>query len=84
MAEDIDPNSDDLVGFALALKRALPDKPTMVLVSTEHEHARNAESDVVYLRFPDGREIELHIVTLDKPSEVTGKRDFITIDETLQ
>jgi hypothetical protein len=86
LAEEVDPWNDDVVGFARAIKRSLPaesDAGTTVLVSVRHERITNAESDVVSLVFPNGRGIELHIGTLDKPN-TEKKRDFATLDETLE
>ena len=85
--DDVDTYGNDVVGFARALKRSIStetdDSETTVLVSVKHERMSNAESDVVFLTFRDGRGIELHIGTLDKPNELTSKRDFVTLDETL-
>jgi hypothetical protein len=84
LAEDVDTYSEDLVGFVRAIKRSLPEGETRVVVSVRHERISNAESDVVSLSFPNGRGIELHIGTLDKPITEINKRDFVTLDETLQ
>lgn len=87
LAEEIDTSSDD-VGFVRALKRSFPseasDSAISILVSTRHERISNAKSDVVFFSFRDGRAIELHIGTLDKPQKGTNKRDFVTMDETLE
>jgi len=84
--KDIDSSNEDLVGFARAIKRALPDSPTTAVVSVRHEQASNAETDIVVLSFPDGRGIELHIGTLDKPNANMNmdKRDFVSVDEVLE
>jgi hypothetical protein len=85
---DVDTSSDDVVGFARALKRSIStetaDSETAVLLSVRHERTDNAESDVVFLRFRSGRGIELHIGTLDKANTRTDKRDFATLDEFLE
>lgn len=88
MAEDVDTYDDDLVGFARAIKRTLVAETSasgtsILVVSVQHERIGNAESDVVFFVFPNGHGIELHIGTLDKPNIVTNKRDFATLDETL-
>lgn len=88
LAEEVDTSNDDVVGFARTIKRSLStganDSEASVCVSVRHERMSNAESDVVSLSFPDGRGIELHIGTLDKPDAQTGKRDFASLDETLE
>jgi hypothetical protein len=88
LADEIDTSNDDAVGFARALKRSLPseasDSEIVIHVSVRHERMNNAESDVVYFSFPNSRGIELHIGTLDKPAKDTNKRDFVTMDETLE
>lgn len=87
MADDVDFSNEDLVAFTRALKRVLQndagDFERTARISVQHERATNAESDVISITFPDGRGIELHIGTLDKPNELTNKRDFVTADETL-
>src|SRR6267154_1580333 len=81
LADDIDTSNDDVVGFARALKRTLPseanDSEIVIHVSVRHERMSKAESDVMYFSFPNGRGIELHIGTLDKPAKETSKRDFV-------
>lgn len=87
LAEEIDTSSDDVVGFARAIERSLAaegDSEMSALVSIRHEHMSNAESDVVLFSLRDGRGIEIHIGTLDKPNTYTGKRDFVTLDESLE
>lgn len=85
--DDVDTSSDDVVAFAMALKRSISaevgDSDRTILVSLRHENMANGESDVVSFTFPDGRGIELHIGTLDKPDAQIPKRDFATIDEDL-
>jgi len=87
LAEEVDGYNDDVVGFARAIKRCLVaegDNETTALVAIRHERISNAESDVVLLTLRDGRGIEMHIGTLDKPNALTDKRDFVTLDETLE
>lgn len=87
LAEEVDGYNDDVVGFARAIKRSLAvegDTGTTAVVAVRHERISNAESDVVLLTFRDGRGIEMHIGTLDKPNTGTDKRDFVTLDETLE
>jgi len=88
MAEDVDSYNDDLVGFARAIKRTLVTETSgsgtsTVVVSVRHERINNAESDAVFFTFPNGHGIEIHIGTLDKPAKDNNKRDFVTMDETL-
>jgi len=86
--DEVDSYSDDVVAFARALKRSISaetgDSDTTVLISLRHERVSNGESDVVSFVFLDGRGIELHVGTLDKPEELTNKRDFATLDEDLE
>ena len=87
IAEDVDTSNDDVVGFARAIKRSLAlegDTETTAIVAVRHERMSNAESDVVLLTLRDGRGLEIHIGTLDKPNTGTDKRDFATLDETLE
>lgn len=81
--DEINPSSEDVVAFAKALRRALPDSETTATVSVRHEHASNGNSDVVLISFPDGRGVAMTLVTLDRPFEGTTKRDSVTLDETL-
>lgn len=87
LAKDVDTSNEDVVGLARAIKRSLPTDSdtdsTTVVVSVRHEHASNAESEVVSFSFPDGRGIELRIGSLDKP-DANMKRDFVTLDEILE
>jgi hypothetical protein len=84
---EVDSSNDDVVGFARAIKRSLlaeTDTETGVIVSIRHERMSNAESDVVLFSLPNGRGIEMHIGTLDKPNVLTNRRDFVTLDEILE
>jgi hypothetical protein len=86
IANDVDTYNEDLAAFTRALKRVLEKDAGIVrtaTISVQHEKMSNAESDIILINFPDGRGIELHIGTLDKPDRFTNKRDFITADETL-
>jgi hypothetical protein len=82
--------NDDVVAFARALDRSLislnSDAPNaVVMISTQHERASNAESETLSFRFLNGsRSVELQIVTLDTPDKETGKRDSISLDEVLE
>lgn len=88
MADNVDFSNEDLVAFARALKRVLQndagDFGRTARISVQHEKATNTESDTITITFPDGRGIELHVGTLDKPNQLTNKRDFVTADETLE
>jgi hypothetical protein len=83
----IDTSNDDVVGFARAINRALSpttgDGDTTVHVSVRHQRLGNADADILSLSFSNGRGIQFQIGTLDKPAAHTGKRDFVTLDETL-
>lgn len=67
-----------------ALSSTMGDSESTVRVSVRHERMSNAESDVLSLSFPNGRGIKIQIGTLDKPNPHTNKRDFATLDETLE
>jgi hypothetical protein len=82
--KDIDGSNEEVVSFARAIKRTLPDSTTTALVSVRHEQTSNAETDVINLSFPDGRGIEIHLGTLDKPNENTNQRDFVSVDEIFE
>jgi hypothetical protein len=87
LAEEVDAYNDDVVGFARAIKRFLAaegDTETTATVAVRHERISNAESDVVLITLMDGRGIEIHIGTLDKPNGPADKRDFVTLDGTLE
>ena len=87
LAEGVDGYNDDVVGFARAIKRSLAaggDTEMTANVSIRHERISNAESDAVLFTLRDGRGIEIHIGTLDKPNALTDKRDFVTVDEFLE
>ena len=87
LADGVDTFNEDLVGFARAIKRSLAteagESERTAVVSVRHEKMGNAESDVILLKFQDGRGIEVHVGTLDKINPETNKRDFATLDETL-
>lgn len=84
---DLDTYSDDVVAFVRALKRSLPSEASesqvTVHVSIRRERVSNAESETVFFTFSNGRGIELHIGTLDTPQKEVNKRDFVTMNETL-
>jgi len=81
LANNVDTSDDELVAFMKAFKRSLPEELTTAVVGVRHEQASNGESDLLTLEFPDGRRIEIRILTLDKA--VGLKRDFVSIDEVL-
>lgn len=87
MADDVDFSNENLVAFTRALKRVLQndtgDFERSARISVQREQASNAESDTILIIFPDGRGIQLHVGTLDKPNQLTHKRDFVTAEETL-
>jgi hypothetical protein len=87
MADDVDFYNEDLVAFTRALKRVLQNDAgefeRTAKISVRYERISNAESDVISINFPDGRGIELHVGILDRPNQLTNKRDFVTADETL-
>jgi hypothetical protein len=86
--DKLDNYSDDAVALARALDRSLlrdtNGSSVTVVVSEEHERASNADAEILSLTFPNGRSIEMQIVTLDTPDKATGKRDSVTLDEVLQ
>jgi hypothetical protein len=82
IANDVDTSNDELVAFMRAFKRSLPEEMTTAVIAVRHEQAMNAESDILTLEFPDGRRIQIHIVTLDK-AVAGSKRDFVTFEEIL-
>jgi len=91
LAKEVDTSNEDVVAFARAIERSLLGAgrvvtQTTVTVSVAHERATNAESEVVSFSLSDGRGIELRIGTLDKsdPDMNMGKRDFVSLDETLE
>ena len=87
-AEKFDPESDDIVAFTRALDRNLApetgDSRSVVFVSSRHERLTNGEGEILSFSFPNGRAIELQIVTLDTPSKITGRRDSVGLDEILE
>ena len=87
MADEVDFSNEELVAFVRDLKRVLRNDAgefeRVARISVQHEKISNAESDIISIIFPDGRGIELHVGTLDKPSAGTNKRDFVTADEAL-
>jgi hypothetical protein len=87
-ADKFDPVSDDVVAFARAFERGfsteISTSPAIVYVSARHDRATNADAEVLSLSFPNGRTVELQVVTLDTPSESTGKRDSVGLDEVLE
>jgi len=83
LAPDVDAYNEDLVAFIRAFKRALPEGSNSAVLTLRHESLINGESDTLALVFPNGHGVELRIGLLD-PSKATNKRDFVSLDETLQ
>jgi len=85
---DFDGYNDEAVRLARALYRALApitgDSSSTVLLSVQHMRMSNAERDTLSLSFPNGRGIELQVITLDSPDKETNKRDAVTLDEILE
>jgi hypothetical protein len=92
--EDYAPWSDDAVGFARAFYRAL--SPTsgvseqqIVYLSVQHDRAKNAESEILSLSFPNGRGVRFSLINLDRPlpdtpSEFGGNKTAqVTLEEFL-
>ncbi len=79
--------SSDAIALARTLDRSLSPatdgSPAVVFVSTRHNRATNGESEFLSFAFPNGRAVELEIVTLDKTSPVTGGRDSFSLTEIL-
>jgi hypothetical protein len=88
IANDVDFSSDDLVAFTRAVKRVLQndagDAGRRATITVVKNKANNAEADKVLIKFDDGRGIEINVGTLDKPNQLTNRRDFVTADETLE
>src|SRR5882762_3945712 len=84
---DLDTYSHDVVAFVRALKRSIPSEASesevVMRVFIRGEHVTNAESETIFFSFPNGRGIELHVGTLDKPPKEVNKRDFVSMNETL-
>jgi len=87
LAENVDAEDPSVVGFARALDRALSptsgDADTFVRISVQHLRMSNAEEETLLLSFPNGKGVEIQVFTLDAPSKITGKRDSVSMDETL-
>jgi hypothetical protein len=88
IANDVDFSSDDLVAFTRAVKRVLQndagDAGRRATITVVKNKANNAEADKVLIKFDDGRGIEINVGTLDKPNQLTNRRDFVTADDTLE
>ena len=85
---EFDGYNDEAVHLARALYRALApttgDSSSTVLLSVQHTRMSNGEGDTLSLSFPNGRGIELQVITLDNPDKTTNKRDAVTLDEILE
>jgi hypothetical protein len=86
-ADKFDPQSDDVVALARSLDRSLEsatgDSQT-VTVTVRHDRASNGAADILTFAFPNGRAVVLQTMTLDTPSTDTGKRDSVSLDESLE
>ena len=86
--ENIDGYDTNVVAFARAMSDALSpttgDAEITVHISVRHERLSNGGSDVLSFSLPNGLGIQIEIGTLDKPIPDTNKRDFVTLDETLE
>jgi hypothetical protein len=82
LSQNFDTFNTDLVTFMRAFKRSVPDGETSAVVSLRHERMSNAESQVLTFVFPNGRGLEVHVATLDNGNGT--RRDFVTLDETLE
>jgi len=84
LAGNVDTENTDLVSFMRAFRRALPDGTTSAVITLQHEkNVSNAEVDELTIVLPSGKGIEIHIGTLDTPNN-GNRRDFVTLDETLE
>jgi hypothetical protein len=77
--EQLNPVSADAIALGRALDRNLIQNPNggpaIVFVSTRHERAMNGESEFLTFAFPNGRIVELRIITLDTPQ--LGRPRFV-------
>lgn len=93
--EDYPSWSEDAVGFARAFYRALApisgvSESKTVYLSVEHERAKNADTEILSLAFPDGRGVRFNLIHLDKPLPNTpvelggDKTEQVTLEEFLE
>jgi len=61
----------------------MPEGEASAAVSVKHGRVSNAEWEVLRGVVANGRGLECQIGTLDTPNE-SGRRDFVTLDETLE
>jgi hypothetical protein len=85
---DFDGYNEDVVRLGRALERALAsttgDSSSTLFLSVQHTRATNGAGDTISLSFPNGRGIDLQIITLDNPEKSTNKRDAVTLEEFLE
>jgi len=86
--DDFDEQGDDVVAFVRALKRTLAsygEDPMAALVAVQRQKDMgNAESEIIFIKLADGRGIQIELMTTDKPFAGTNKRDWVSVDETLE
>jgi hypothetical protein len=93
--EDFAPWGDDAVGFARAFYRALSpasgvSQQEIIYLSVQHERAKNAETEIISLSFPNGRGVRFNLINLDRPLPDTplefggGKTAQVTLEEFLE
>jgi len=67
------PWSEDVLGFARTLQRALSpgtgDSDTTIHLSIRHERMNNGESEVLSITFPNGRGTRIILISVGKASE---------------
>jgi hypothetical protein len=84
---EFDGYNEDAVHLARALQRALAstagDSSSTMFLSVQHTRATNGAGDTISLSFPNGRGIELQVITLDNPDKSSNKRDAVTLEEIL-
>lgn len=85
---EFDGYNEDVVRLARTLQRALAsttgDSSSTLFLSVRHTRATNGAGDAISLSFPNGRGIELQVITLDDPQKETSKRDAVSLEEILE
>jgi hypothetical protein len=80
--------SSDVVGFARALDRALAqdvgDSSAAVRLSAQHVRSSNGDGENLSISFPNGRTVQLQIITLDTPLAGTTARDSVNLNEIVE
>jgi hypothetical protein len=85
--DDFDEQGDDVVAFVRVLKRTLAsygEEPMSAVVAVQRQSMGDGESDIIFIKLSDGRGIQIELATTDKPSPGTNKRDWVSVDETLE